>query len=80
MEGCITMTHKELDRFKVIKEAHEKRIKMIQAAEILGLSKRQTQRLSKRPKMGFFRQMSTWICRMNHYEWSYCRFYRNTEL
>ena len=29
----------------------KKRIKMIQAAEILGLSKRQTQRLSKRLKM-----------------------------
>ena len=42
------MTHKELERFEVIKEAHEKRLKMTQAAEILRLSKRQTQRLSKR--------------------------------
>ena len=24
MEECITMTHKELDRFKVIKEAYDK--------------------------------------------------------
>ena len=48
MERCITMTHKELERFEVLKEAHEKRLKMTQAAEILRLSKRQTQRLSKR--------------------------------
>ena len=48
IERYITMTHKELERFEVIKEAHEKRLKMTQAAEILRLSKRQTQRLSKR--------------------------------
>ena len=50
MEGCITMTHKELSRFEVIKKTHEKQLKVMEAAEILGLSKRQTLRWSKRLK------------------------------
>ncbi|NGX38225.1 MAG: hypothetical protein K1000chlam2_01397 [Chlamydiae bacterium] len=33
IERCITMTHKELERFEVSKEAHEKRLKMAQAAK-----------------------------------------------
>ncbi len=50
MEGYITMTHKELDRFEVIKKARSKCLRIKEAAEILGLSVRQTQRLSKRLK------------------------------
>src|SRR3972149_9123554 len=50
MEGCITMTMSELNRFEVIKKTHEKQLKVMEAAEILGLSKRQTLRWSKRLK------------------------------
>ncbi len=51
MEGCITMTMNELDRFEIINKSFEKRIKVAEAAEILGLSIRQTHRWSKRLKL-----------------------------
>lgn len=50
MERCIIMTHKELGRLEVIKKTHEKRLKVMKAAEILRLSKRQTLCWSKRLK------------------------------
>ena len=48
MEMCITMTINELSRLEIIKKTHEKQLKIKEAAEILGLSKRQALRLSKR--------------------------------
>src|SRR3972149_8988314 len=51
MERGITMTHKELSRFEIIKKTYKKHLKITEAAEILGLSKRQTQRWSKRFKI-----------------------------
>jgi len=46
--GTITMTMREVDRFKVIQAVTEARLKPGQAAERLGLGVRQVERLVRR--------------------------------
>jgi len=48
MEGRISMSNKELSRLEVMTKVHERRLKISQASEYLGLSKRQVKRLSKK--------------------------------
>ena len=47
-EDIITMTQKELKRLHIIKQVLEKKLKQIEAAEMLGLSSRQIRRIVKR--------------------------------
>lgn len=47
MEGRISMSNKELSRLDALTKVHEKRLTISQASSILGLSERQTKRLSK---------------------------------
>lgn len=51
MEGRISMSQKELTRLEILTKVHEKRLRILQAAEILDLSIRQVKRLSKALKM-----------------------------
>jgi len=47
-KDIITMTQKELKRLYVIKQVLERRLKQIEAAELLNLSSRQIRRIVKR--------------------------------
>jgi hypothetical protein len=47
MEGYITMSEQELNRFELIKKIIEKRLKQYQAAQQLNLTTRQIERLCK---------------------------------
>jgi len=51
MEGRVSMSHKELSRLEVLTKMHEKRLKISQVADILGLSIRHVKRLSKALKI-----------------------------
>jgi len=47
-KDIITMTQKELKRLHIIKQVLEKKLKQIEAPEMLGLSSRQIRRIVKR--------------------------------
>ena len=47
-KDIITMTQKELKRLHIIKQVLEKRLRQIEAAELLDLSSRQIRRIVKR--------------------------------
>lgn len=47
MDGYITMSHKELDRYDIINRVIEKRLTQPKAASMLGLSVRQIRRLMR---------------------------------
>ncbi|RKY41155.1 MAG: hypothetical protein DRP76_00550 [Candidatus Omnitrophota bacterium] len=47
-KDIITMTEKELKRLHIIKQVLEKKLKQIEAPEMLGLSSRQIRRIVKR--------------------------------
>ena len=50
MEGILTMSQKEVDRLKIISQIETKVLKVSEAAELLGISQRQTYRVLKRIK------------------------------
>ena len=45
MSCLITMSQKELHRFEVVQKIRDKRLSVVQAAELLGLSRSQVHRL-----------------------------------
>ena len=47
-EDIITMSSREVKRFKIIQKVLEKQLRQVKAGELLGLSQRQIRRIAKR--------------------------------
>jgi transposase len=50
MEGILTMSQKEADRYKIVSQVEDKLITLVKASEILGISQRQIYRIKSRIK------------------------------
>ena len=50
MEGLLTMSQKEIDRLKVLKDIEGKKLTVVRGSELLGITERQTYRVLKKLK------------------------------